>query len=309
MNTSDTGNAIGFVPSLEALPFLQWASSQGLRTKACPGYGTVHRRLLTGELDGGLVPWELAIADLVLMPGQQSAWRIPVVLKACPMELVLSHAAMKKVYPHRRRRAVAEPVSLKFGIEARHSFTRNQILAWQAHLDLGHLQPPTFKVLPMNLMLAGLAKGEIDGVLAPVPWGMQAENEGHGRIDREFTRGEFAQHLVLVCRESLMERRGPQLANAARDLRKLKGLLSPSYGLEEIAGRMGQMGPPHLDPAIIREAACRYPLDALADEFTPDEKWFDRELGVLARRHGIEIRRNLAADLGHRRKGNADPSP
>lgn len=306
MKPTENLGEIGFVPSLEVLPFLQWASTHGVRAKACPGYGNVHRGLLTGELDGGLVPLELAVTDLILLPGQQSVWRIPLVLKACPMELVLSHSAHKKIDPRRGRRPGEEPVSLAFGVEAHHSFTRHQILAWHQKLAMKHLEPPTFKVLPMNLMLTGLEKGEIDGILAPAPWGMQAENEGFGKIDRQFTTGEFSQHLVLVCSERMMERKGAHFALAAEELRRLRDLFALEEGLEQIVKRMGELGQPRLDFEVACKAARRYSLDGHPDEFVPDEGWFDRELGLLAQRHGIKSHLHLLRSLGRRLRVRAD---
>lgn len=302
MKPTETLGEIGFVPSLEVLPFLQWASTHGVSAKACPGYGNVHRGLLTGELDGGLVPLELAVTDLILLPGQQSAWRIPLVLKACPMELVLSHSAHKKIYSRRGRRSEEDPVSLSFGVEAHHSFTRHQIIAWHKTLAIKHFEPPKFKVLPMNLMLTGLEKGELDGVLAPAPWGMQAENEGCGKIDHKFTTGEFSQHLVLVCSERMMEHKGAHFARAADELRKFRDLLALEEGLEQIVKRMGELGQPRLDFEVACKAARRYSLDGHPDEFVPDEGWFDRELGLLAQRYGIKSHHDLLKSLGRRLK-------
>jgi hypothetical protein len=305
MKPTETLGEVGFVPSLEVLPFLQWAQTHGVRAKACPGYGNVHRGLLTGGLDGGLVPLELAVTDLILLPGQRSAWRIPLVLKACPMELVLSHSAHKNIYSRRGRRIREEPFSLAFGVEAHNSFTRHQILAWHNRLAMKHLNPPRFHVLPMNLMLRGLEKGELDGVLAPAPWGMQAENAGCGKIDPKFTTGEFSQHLVLVCSERMMERKGAHLARAAGELRSLRDLFASDEGLEEIVKRMGEMGHPSLDFDVTCKAARRYSLDTLPDEFVPDEGWFDRELVLLAQRHGIKSRLNLLTSLARRLKAQA----
>jgi hypothetical protein len=305
MKATETLGEVGFVPSLEVLPFLAWATPKGVKTKAHPGYGNVHRGLLTGELDGGLVPWELALTDLILLPGQQSAWRIPLVLKACPVELVLSRAALKKVYPRRARRSGDESVHLTFGIEAHNSLTLQQILAWQKRLAVKHLEPPAFKALPMNLMLRGLAKGELDGFLAPAPWGMQAESEGLGKIDTAFTSGEFARHLVMVCNERMMESKGAQISSAAGELRPLRDLIASPEALNLIFREMGEMGHPRLDIDVACKAARRYHLDALPDEFIPDEGWFERELGLLLTRHGIKSTRSVLTSLGRRLKARS----
>jgi ABC-type nitrate/sulfonate/bicarbonate transport system substrate-binding protein len=280
--------ATGFVPSLEVLPFIAWAPAESIRLRAFPGYGDVARGLLTGELEAGLLPWELLVTDLLLKPGQRGEWRVPAVLRACPMELVLGQSAIKRVYPSRRRPVAAGSVKLVFGIEARNSFTRLQILDWQQGKDLPHLAPPSFKSLPMNLMLRGLEAGVVDGVLAPAPWGMQAERDGCGKIDPAFDAGAFAQHLVLVCRRRMEDRQHELLAGLPAGLRRLGGLMARQSDLDQAARRMVELGTPRLDPGLLWEAAQRYPTRADSGEFIPGLEWFVEELAVLARRHAME---------------------
>lgn len=281
-------SATGFVPSLEVLPFLAWAPAGSIRLRAFSGYGDVVRGLLTGELEAGLLPWELLVTDLLLKPGQRGEWRVPAVLRACPMELVLSQSAIKRVYPSRRRPVAPGSVKLVFGIEARNSFTRLQILAWQQGKEMSHLAAPAFKTLPMNLMLKGLEAGVVDGVLAPAPWGMQAEREGSGKIDPAFDAGVFAQHLVLVCRQRMEALQRELLAGLPAGLKQLAGSMARQGSFEELARRMSELGTPRLDPGLLWEAAQRYPAGADADEFIPGPDWFADQLGVLARRHAME---------------------
>lgn len=288
---------VGFVPSIEVLPFLEWAPNHEVEVKACPGYGSVTRGLLTRRLDAGLLPWELVVSDLLLKPGQMSGWRVPAVLKTCPMELVLSRTAAKAVYPSRARKLKADPVSLVFGIEARNSFTRNQILEWQNALEIAHLAVPSFKVLPMNLMLRGLENGEIDGVVAPVPWGMQAEKEGYGKIDPNFVRGRFAQHLVLVCSRAMQEAEASLLALLPDKLRQMKHLFSDAEGLVQSFGRMNEISSSRLDQSLGFDAARKYQLHSLPDEFTPRETWFKKELGIVASRYELVIQPAMAKEL------------
>lgn len=278
----------GFVPSLEVMPFLAWAPTGSIRLRAFSGYGDVVRGLLTGELEAGLLPWELLVTDLLLKPGQRGEWRVPAVLRACPMELVLGQSAIKQVYPSRRRPVAPGSVKLVFGIEARNSFTRLQILAWQQGQEMPHLAPPTFKTLPMNLMLKGLGAGVVDGVLAPAPWGMQAEREGSGKIDPAFDPGVFAQHLVLVCRHRMEDLQRGLLAGLPAGLKELAGWMDRQADFEEVARRMSELGTPRLDPGLLWEAAQRYPARADTDEFIPGPEWFADQLSLLARRHAME---------------------
>lgn len=289
--------ATGFVPSLEVLPFLAWAPRDRLRLKAFPGYGDVVRGLLTGELEAGLVPWELLVTDLLLKPGQRDEWRVPAVLRACPMELVLSHSAMKRVEPSRRRPSQAGSVKLVFGIEARNSFTRHQIMAWQQGKGLPHLATPAFKTLPMNLMLKGLRADVVDGVLAPAPWGMQAERDGVGRIDEGFDAGEFAQHLVLVCRRRMADEHGELLRCLPERIGASGVTDGDRAGFLEVAREMADFGSPRLDPGLLWEAAQRYPAAPGSREFVPGLEWLAEELDVLARRHALEVTPGPFAEL------------
>jgi hypothetical protein len=289
--------ATGFVPSLEVLPFLAWAPRERIRMKAFSGYGDVVRGLLTGELEAGLVPWELLVTDLLLKPGQRDEWRVPAVLRACPMELVLSHSALKRVEPSRRRPAQAGSVKLVFGIEARNSFTRHQIVAWQQGKGLPHLAAPAFKTLPMNLMLKGLGADVVDGVLAPAPWGMQAERDGVGRIDEAFDAGEFAQHLVLVCRRRMADVHGELLRVLPEGIGAFGVPGEDRSAFLAVARGMADFGPPRLDPGLLWEAAQRYPAAAGEREFVPGIDWLAGELDVLARRHALEVTPGPFAEL------------
>lgn len=265
--------------------------------KAFSGYGDVVRGLLTGELEAGLVPWELLVTDLLLKPGQRDEWRVPAVLRACPMELVLSHSALKRVEPSRRRPAQAGSVKLVFGIEARNSFTRHQIVAWQQGKGLPHLAAPAFKTLPMNLMLKGLGADVVDGVLAPAPWGMQAERDGVGRIDEAFDAGEFAQHLVLVCRRRMADVHGELLRVLPEGIGAFGVPGEDRSAFLAVARGMADFGPPRLDPGLLWEAAQRYPAVPGEREFVPGIDWLAGELDVLARRHALEVTPGPFAEL------------
>ncbi len=295
MNPVNHPPSVGFVPSIEVLPFLAWADGSGITPRACAGYGHLVRAMLTGELEGGLLPFELAVADLLMRPGQRRGWNIPAVLKAGPVEPVLSHAAYKKISPSSRRRLHASPISLALGVEARVSFARQQLVRWQQNLGMSHLTPPSFKVLPFSLMMKALEKAEIDGFLAPAPWGLQAEKTGLGRIASQFDEGEFAQHLVLVDRH-----RDPSYDPYSRlpaELPAFRAVFSDPAATTRAVQRMTSLGGPTIDPHTAWQAVERYPLDTLPDEFAPDESWFARQLEILAGRYRVSVHPGLAGEL------------
>lgn len=280
----------GYVPSLEAIPLLGWASGEGVMMQACPGYGNMVRALLTGALDAGLIPWELFVSDLLSKPGQARAWKVPAVLKACPVELALSRAAFRKVFPVKRRSARPGSVELVFGVEGRHSFTKRQIVAWLESLDSAHLAPPLFKVLPMKLMIKALEIGEVDGVLAPSPWGLHSEVAGIGRIEPGFDVGENGQHLVFVCRERTAANVPFALSGLAGEIARAALFASGKQEFSKWASLLSEGSSSPLSADLFELARKRYPLAELPDEFAPDSQWFAGELGFLVERRALSMK-------------------
>lgn len=276
----------GFVPSLEAIPLLAATRSVGTpwRMHPCPSYGRIIRHLLTGELAAGLIPWELGITELVTKPGQKGQWRVPLIVHACPMELVLTPKAMKTVYPPRNRKGSPDSRRLVFGIEARCSLTRYQILTWQLQVAGKLLDPPAFKVLPMELLRKGLEAGTIDGMVAPTPWGMQAAAEGSGKIDPAFEPGKYAQEVALFCQRDVAEAFASPLAALPDLLHAQHERLASEAEFMKEAVAMGELGTPRCDPAQLRQAARLHLHEVPQRDFQPDHSWIERELKLLTER-------------------------
>lgn len=292
---------VGYVPSLEAVPLLDWASEASVMAQPCPGYGNMVRGLLTGSLEAGLIPWELLVSDLLSRPGQTRAWKIPAVMKACPMELVLSQSARKQVFPIKRRSRSSANVEWIFGVEARHSFTKRQIISWMDSLDSDRMGLPRFKVLPMKLMIKAMKMGEVDGVLVPSPWGLQAEVEGVGKIEPSFDVGEHGQHLVLVCRGESLSRSHRLFADLVEQLAESKALEKGSDKFLKSCTAMAASSVSTLSADLFELASKRYALHSLPDEFVPDASWFETELELLVNRRAISMGsasiREIAANL------------
>ncbi len=266
------------------MPLLAHAAGHAAwRMQPCPSYGRIIRHLLTGELSAGLLPWELGITELVTKPAQKGVWTVPLVLHACPTELVLSPKAMKLVYPPKTR-ARSEARKLVFGIEGRCSLTRYQILTWQIQAAGKHLDPPAFKVLPMELMRKGLEAGTLDGMVAPTPWGMQAESEGSGRIDPKFEPGKYAQQLVLFCRRECSEAHASRFADAPAQLAAMHVQLSHDAEFMKVARVMSDLGSPRCDARRLKQAAMQHLVNVTQHDFQPDAPWLERELILLAER-------------------------
>jgi hypothetical protein len=274
--------SIGFVPTLEVLPLLAELSGTKIwRTQPCPSYGRVIRHLLTGELDAGVVPWELGITELVTKPAQQKVWRVPLVLHACPTELVLSHKATKVVYPGKLARK-GKPHKLVFGIEARCSLTRYQILDWQSKVAGPHLEQPAFKVLPMELFRKALEAETIDGMVAPSPWGLQAETDGAGRVDPKFTPGANAQELVLICRREVTQSHAANFSELPARLAEMHRQLEDSKEFMKQAKAMARLGPPRCDPLQLEAAAQLHLKGVSRRDHQPDRAWLEAALKRLA---------------------------
>ena len=297
MNAMKLVVSAGYVPSLEVLPFLAWAPESGIKLQSCPGYGNMVRALLKGDLQVRLLPWELFVTDLLSLPGQSRVWKVPAVLKTCPMELALSRSAWKQVASSKRRARTAGSLGLVFGVEARHSFTKHQIMSWIAGLRVPHVGSPVFRVLPMNLMIKALKLGEVDGVLAPSPWGLQAELDGIGKIDPSFDSGEYAQHLVLVCREEVSVRMYDLLENLPARLRDTNALDRGSEAFEKWSMYLSSGVNPGLSRELFDLAARQYPLGSLPDEFIPDLKWFERELEHLVGRRVLTMKSSSITEI------------
>jgi hypothetical protein len=258
--------------------------NEAWRMLPCPSYGRIIRQLLTGELAAGLLPWELGITELVNKPAQKDVWCVPMVLHACPTELVLTSKAAKLAQPPKAANRKGETKRLVFGIEGRCSLTRYQILTWQLHVAKKHLDPPAFKVLPMELMRKGLEAGTLDGMVAPTPWGMQAQVEGNGKLDPRFEPGKYAQQLVIFCRRELVAEHEEEFALLPLALAGMHKRLEDDAEFLKVADQMARLGAPRCDASVLLEASKRHLVGITQNDFQPDKEWLATELQLLAER-------------------------
>ena len=98
--------------------------------KAYSSYGEISRCLLTRKIMGGIIPWEIFIADVLALPGQRASWKIPIFLHACPTELVLRESVYKAFYPSQGGAPAKLPQRLTVEIESQNSLTKSQSREW-----------------------------------------------------------------------------------------------------------------------------------------------------------------------------------
>jgi len=283
MLATSSGILTGFVPSLEVMAFIGLSrQEEAWRMRPFPGYGRMVRYLLTGQLHAGLLPWEICLSDLVSKPGQKGLWCVPLVVQACPTELVLSSRAMGTLYPGKGRKPPLKLKKLVIGVEGRHSFTRFQVLAWQAKIADRNLEPPSFKVLPMELMEKGIEAETLDGFVAPTPWGMQAAAHRNLSLAPNFEPGRYAQHFVLACSREVAHRHAPHILRAAADLHTLHRLLGEPAYFQEVADTMQNLGHPHCETSHLQRAFALHLSKASPKDFSPDRVWIEKELQRLS---------------------------
>lgn len=264
----------GFVPSLEAMPLLsQDACTEEndvpWRFVAFPSYGRILRHLLTGELAAGLVPWELFVTEVLARPRQKELWSVLLVLHACPTELVLGHRAQKSIQQARSKKSGDAVPALVFAIEAKRSLTKLQIVAWLGKIAPSLIKRAQFKVLPMDLMLKGLEAEEIDGLVAPTPWGLLAETLGCGNVDPSFTQGEYSQEVVLVCHKNTVATHHSFFDRLPDALASSRRLLCEPSCFEATATVMGRQGALNLQLPLLQKASSLYLAKASTPDFIP----------------------------------------
>jgi hypothetical protein len=298
----------GFVPSLEAMPLLCQAPSHGEEQarwafKSFPSYSRILLNLLTGELASGLVPWELFATEILARPKQRGLWAVPLVVHACPTELVLGHRAQKILSQPRTKKGSASTTlaPLVFAIEARRSLTRLQIAAWLSTTAGWALQHSEFKVLPMDLMLRGLEAGEIDGLVAATPWGLWAETLGSGTVAQGFTQGEFSQEMVLVCARNTVGANASFFQSLPKVLQDHRAQLAQPDVFARTAAGMAHYGTIAFDISLLGRAAALHLTHVKPRDFTPDAAFLEKVLKRLADfsllRSGLGNLSVLAAEL------------
>jgi len=276
---------IGFVPALQALPLAAHAREHPeWRMRPCASHGRIIRYLLTGRLDAGLLPWELCVAELLSKPAQQGVWLIPLIIFACPTELALTPAALHLVYPSRNGQRGARK-RLTIGLEGRLSLTRHQVLAWLAKVAPNHLDPPAFRILPIDLMQKALRAEFIDGFVAPTPWGLQAALAVGTKADPAFEPGKFAQQVVLVCTREVAATMAEAFRRLPAQLASVRRSLAAEPAFRDAASAMIGLGHPHCDPDQLWQVShCLHSPSTDHAEMTPDHAWFEKQFRLLAER-------------------------
>ena len=170
-------NQIGILPSLEIVPFFEEGvqKSSNIDFLARSSYGSIARDMLTGSLDGGVLPWEIFISDVFALPGQRTQWDAPFFPHACATELVLRIPVHKILSAKGTTKKL--PSRLVIGVESRNSLTKVQMLEWLRGLGKFPKPEVVFNFLPMDLMLQAMAADAIDGFIAASPWGLIAEEK------------------------------------------------------------------------------------------------------------------------------------
>jgi len=268
-----TAELMGILPSLEVLPFF---TEEGVdcgfpfQLKAYSSYGEISRNLLTRKLVAGIIPWEIFIADILALPGQRNSWKIPIFLHACPTEFVLRESVYKTFYPPLKSAPIKLPKRLTVGIESQSSLTKAQTHEWLSHWKTGHSIDVTFRMLPMKMMIHALKAEALDAILAPSPWGIQAESTGLGKRDPRFSPGKYAQRLVMVCHREYLERHPGLSQTMAQAISTARARLKDNVTFTESSERMSTCGSPQVRMALMQQAAELHSFSSLNQDIIPD---------------------------------------
>lgn len=279
---------LGFLPSLEVLPFFAADAPDPhvgcgfpFRLKASSSYGEISRDMLTRKLMGGIIPWEIFIADVLALPGQRACWKVPLFLHACPTELVLREPIYKAFYPGPAVTRTKLPTRLTIGVESQNSLTKAQSRDWLGYWKNGHSIELTFKMLPMDLMIQALEAEALDAIIAPSPWGIHAEATGIGKRDPRFTPGKFAQQLVMVCHRDFLEQHPDLTRNLPRIIAGARTRLQQADVLENAIARLLKCGKPSVRSGLLEKAAALHSFTTLNQDVVPDVRKLVSELMSL----------------------------
>ena len=220
--------------------------------KAFSSYGEISRNLLTRKIMGGIIPWEIFIADVLALPGQRASWKIPIFLHACPTELVLRDSVYKTFYPSQGGAPAKLPQRLTVGIESQNSLTKGQSREWLSHWKYGASIELVFRMLPMDMMIHALEAEALDAIIAPSPWGIHAESTGLGKRDPRFSPGKFAQRLVMVCHRDFLEQHPDLSLTLAQGMAGAQTRLKDPATFTKSIERMSRCGRP-----LVQETSSR----------------------------------------------------
>lgn len=286
MTKNRSPDLLGYVPSLEALPLFGGAEGipgnggKPLLPKAYSSYGNIARDLLTGTLGAGVLPLEIFLSDLLALPSQQGHWTIPLFLHPCPMELVIGPQVPG--FPGGGSKIGKLPKRMTMGVESRNSLTQMQVRAWAAGLPGGAGIRLVFKMLPMDLMGKALESEAVDGIIAPTPWGLDAEVRGLGRLERSFGPGRYVQDLVMVqSRESVAD--AEAVTRIAGFIRASRQSLRVPEKLASAVSRMARHGLPAVSGDLLERAIMEHgSFFDEPEECVPDIRRLIRALENLA---------------------------
>jgi hypothetical protein len=279
---------LGILPSLEVLPFFASDSPERsasrdfpFQLKAYSSYGEISRCLLTRKIMGGIIPWEIFIADVLALPGQRTSWKIPIFLHACPTELVLRESVYKAFYPSQGGAPAKLPQRLTVGIESQNSLTKSQSREWLNQWKNGSSTELHFRMLPMDMMIHALKAEALDAIIAPSPWGIHAESTGLGRRDPRFSPGKFAQRLVMVCHREFLEQHPDLSQTLARNIAGARTHLKDPATFTKSIERMSRCGRPLVRRDFLEKAATVHSFSSLDNDEIPDMQKLVAELMAL----------------------------
>lgn len=259
-------HSLGFVPSLEVLPFFGSPPLQSLgldpdrtlRPYSYNSYGNIVRDLLTGELAAGVLPLEIFISEIFALPNQQDRWCLPLLIHGCPTELVMSEAMFRHFHPQTKSSTPRIPKRWVIGVESRSSLTQAQLRVWLNAWPGGSKTQALFKMLPMDLMLQALKTSAVDGIIAPTPWGLHTAALGYGKFEASFLPGKFHQHVVLVHSRTSPPGRAPA-ENAAAALRTARLSFRQPEALATAAAGMASFTKSPITPELLEKSIRQHP--------------------------------------------------
>ncbi|MGL4400335.1 MAG: ABC transporter substrate-binding protein [Luteolibacter sp.] len=279
---------LGILPSLEVLPFFASDATEPaaghdfpFQLKAHSSYGEISRNLLTRKIMGGIIPWEIFIADVLALPGQRANWKIPIFLHACPTELVLRESVYKQFYPAQGGAPAKLPPRLTVGIESQNSLTKGQSREWLSRWKSAASVELIFKMLPMDMMIHALQAEALDAIIAPSPWGIHAESAGLGKRDPGFSPGKFAQRLVMVCHREFLEQHPGLSQTVAQGIAAARTRLKDPARFQNSIERMSRCGRPLVERDFLEKAATLHSFSSLEQDEVPDLEKIVAELMAL----------------------------
>lgn len=278
---------LGILPSLEVLP-LVGRSFRGeggdgvLQPKSFSSYGEIVRGLLTHQLTGGVLPWEIFVADVLSLPGQRNQWHVPIFLHACPTELVLREPVHRMFYPAKGAARQKMPASLTLGVESRNSLTKHQFREWIKQWPGTGGIKLTCRMLPMELMVQAMEAEAIDAIIAPSPWGMHTEAGGIGWMDLRFRPGKFVQKLALVCHKDYFSSHRRAMDAMPAGIAAARTELKETGAFGAAVDYLAKCGKPTISRDLMARAAELHDFAALNQDVVPDSNTLSAELSRLA---------------------------